>query len=201
MIYLCSHLSALKSIDTNTKIKNVTVLLYNIESATTKSILEDKCKDALSSYQLEVDFCDLLFDSKEEINEKLFGSEKETLIIPGGNTFELKFVLMKVLGEQWEHFTDNFKNVIGVSAGCHILSPTILTATFADENRIRILEFKGLKKFNFLVKPHMYAEIYYDGLKKFYKCNDFYTIAEDGYLILDNDGNIIEEYKTLKNFY
>jgi len=199
MIYLCSNTYALKNLNLN--FNKITVLIYEIASESILGAVEYEYKE-IFGHKTKIEFCNLLLDTEEEINNKLFNEKKEVLLLPEGNVFDLKFVIGKKLGEKYSQLTDNFESVIGVSSGCHYLSPTVLTAAFSDPDRVNTFFYGGLKKFNFLVYTHCEfdgvagRDLFHEEIKKAYKIEKTYNITENGYIVCNNDGTVIKIYKT-----
>lgn len=119
----------------------------------------------------------------------------DIFVIPGGNTFQIASIM------QNNGFYDVIKElaqigkiIVGTSAGAIIMSPTILTAQWADkigESIDTLKTMDGIGLVNFMVKPHSewYFPRYTTTFQNFstIKKKKFECIGDDGGIVINDD--------------
>lgn len=94
----------------------------------------------------------------ENFNKKIwkYAMESDAVLLEGGNSFTFRAMLhLRGLDDDLCKFA-NRGILMGISAGSHIISPTVDLASVADENYLGLSgdELDGLGLTDFLVKPH-----------------------------------------------
>jgi len=85
-----------------------------------------------------------------------YALESDAILVSGGNTFEeWTMIHFRGLDDDLRKFAQR-GILMGVSAGSHIISPTIELASVADDNYLCLAgdELNSLSLTDFLVKPH-----------------------------------------------
>jgi len=81
--------------------------------------------------------------------------QSNILIITGGNTFKLMNHLRESgLDNAIVEFHNRGGIIVAFSAGAIVLSPSLETATHADNDQVGLADMKGLGLIDFLVLPH-----------------------------------------------
>lgn len=172
--------------------KNAVYLCYNFESKEKKEEKEILLK-SLNDYS-KITFIDLILKDKKEIEKEIL--KADDIYIPGGNTFILQKIVFEKCYDVLNKVYKKGKNIIGASAGAHILSPTILFSIFADKNETKLSlsnldELKGLNFTNKCIKPHInesetIKNKIYELMAKEFNFDEFYCLCEDEYVATSN---------------
>lgn len=125
----------------------------------------------------------------EQLEEKLFKSD--IIQLPGGNTYYFLSMLRKRnMISKLQNYAKNGGIIVGVSAGALILSNTIGSAQFGDENDVGLDDLSALGLVNFEIMPHWNRWSHYlDELKEYSVNSDvlIYTVEDgNGIVIQDN---------------
>ena len=149
------------------------------------------------------------FDLDEKYNEQLEAKlfECDVIQLPGGNTYYFLSMLKKRnLISKLQNYAKNGGIIVGVSAGALILSNTIGSAQFGDENNVGLDDLSALELVNFEIMPHWNRWSHYlDELKEYSVNNNvlIYTVEDgNGIFIQDNSLKFYGDIGIIENgFY
>lgn len=135
----------------------------------------------------------LRFDLDEGYNSKLEGDlfKCDIIHLPGGNTYYFLHMLKKRnLIQKLKDYSSNGGIIVGVSAGALIVSSTIGSAQFGDENEIGLTGLSALNLINFEIMPHWNIwGCYLPDLKEYSKRNNItiYTVEDGQGIVIEDD--------------
>ena len=99
-----------------------------------------------------------------------YAMQSDATLLEGGNSFTFRAMLhLRGLDDDLRKFA-NHGILMGISAGSHIISPTVDLASVADDNYLGLSgdELDGLGLTDFLVKPHAGGWLQYKELFRNY---------------------------------
>ena len=125
-----------------------------------------------------------------------YAMQSDACLLSGGNTFEFwAMLLLRGLDADLRKFAQR-GILMGMSAGSHIISPTIDLASVADDNYLGLFgdELNSLCLTDFLVKPHAGGWLQHEALFRNYatKYNKPVYMIKDGEAIWSCDFGIKE---------
>ncbi|MBZ9687440.1 Type 1 glutamine amidotransferase-like domain-containing protein [Clostridium estertheticum] len=197
-LVLYSKLEPEINLNTQKKINNVLLEMVNNDAATV-GLIEHTTDKENKYYKRNVDFYKKLgiynilrFDLDERYNqlleEKLF--QCDIIHLPGGNTFYFLYMLKKRnMICRLQEYVKNGGIIVGVSAGALVVSPTIRSAQFGDENDVGLDNLYALGLVPFEIMPHWNRWSHYlTDLQKYSLKNNVII-----YTVSDGEGIIVQE--------
>ncbi|MBZ9635212.1 Type 1 glutamine amidotransferase-like domain-containing protein [Clostridium sp. FP1] len=198
-LVLYSKLESQINIDTQDKINKALLEMVNNADATV-GLIEHTTDKENKYYKRNVDFYNKLgvynilrFDLDERYDqlfeEKLF--KCDIIHLPGGNTYYFLSMLKKRnMIYRLQEYIKGGGIIVGVSAGALMVSPTIGSAQFGDENHVDLGDLSALGLVPFEIMPHWNRwSRYLADLQKYSLSNNvnIYTVCDGEGIIVQGD--------------
>jgi dipeptidase E len=197
-LVLYSKLEPEINLDTQKKINNHLLAMVNNDTPIV-GLIEHTTDKENKYYKKNVDFYKKLgiynilrFDLDERydqlLEEKLF--KCDIIQLPGGNTYYFLSMLKKRnMISKLQEYIKSGGIIVGVSAGALMISPTIGSAQFGDENHVGVDDLSALGLVNFEIMPHWNRwSSYLADLQKYSIDNNIII-----YTVNDGEGIIVQE--------